>query len=86
MSNLKALAAVVVVIACTMLVQAQTKVVVTNTVTNPVPIAPSGGFGNRRIGRAKSGAQPLPEKLHDLRNDTNPDLQLSGNVWRTVCN
>ncbi|MGA2859780.1 MAG: hypothetical protein ABSE40_23160 [Candidatus Sulfotelmatobacter sp.] len=43
MSNFKALAAVVVLIACTMLGQAQTKVVVTNTGTNPVPIAPAAG-------------------------------------------
>jgi hypothetical protein len=43
MSNFKVLAAGVVLIACTILVQAQTKVVVTNTVTNPVPIAPASG-------------------------------------------
>lgn len=43
MFNFKALAPVVVLIACTILVQAQTKVVVTNTVTNPVPIAPAAG-------------------------------------------
>jgi hypothetical protein len=43
MSNFKALAAALVLFACAILVQAQTKVVVTNTVTNPVPIAPAAG-------------------------------------------
>jgi hypothetical protein len=43
MSNFKVLAAVVVLIACTILVQAQTKVVVTNSLTNPVLVAPVSG-------------------------------------------